>query len=99
MTDTLPDTLVPHLHGELLVVPERVVPAPIAGVFTPAPPHEYTTEGEIITAGQSIGVISRGRELFEVVSPFTGFFMGHLACDGERVRPGQPLLWLRVITP
>lgn len=76
-----------HLHA-------RMVVAPRAGVFRPAAPATVTTEGEIVVEGQVIGVIegSGGRD--DVVSAFTGFFMGLLAEGGERVRPGQPVAWL-----
>jgi biotin carboxyl carrier protein len=33
-----------------------------------------------------------------VVSPHTGFLMGLLALPGERVRDGQPLAWVRVLS-
>lgn len=82
--------------GELLGVPERLVVAPCLGVFEPLAPGTVTTEGEIVQAGQAIGVLrSSGRDV-EVRSPFTGFLMGHLAQTGERVREGQPVAWLRV---
>lgn len=82
--------------GEALGVPERVVVAPCGGVFEPTPPATVTSEGEIVQAGQVVGVLrSPGRET-EVRSAFSGFLMGHLAHAGERVREGQPVLWLRV---
>ena len=82
--------------GEELGVPERVVVAPCRGVFQPAPPRTVTTEGEIVEAGQVIGVIRSLKDEVEVRSPFRGWFMGLLAADGERLRDGQPVAWLRV---
>lgn len=82
--------------AEDLTVPERIVCAPAAGVFRPAPPTNVTAEGEIVYAGQVVGSIEGTDAPAEVVSPFTGFFMGMLAHAGERVRAAQPILWVRV---
>lgn len=76
-----------HLHA-------RMVVAPVAGVFRAAAPGMVTTEGEILVEGQVIGVIEGSGRRVDVVSSFTGFFMGSLAESGERVRPGQPVAWL-----
>ena len=82
--------------GEALGVPERVVVAPCGGVFEPTPPATVTTEGEIVQAGQVVGVLRAPGRTTEVRSAFSGFLMGLLAHDGERVREGQPVAWLRV---
>lgn len=92
-------TMAPGPHGENLMVPERVITAPVAGLFEAAPAHDVTCEGEVLQVGQVIGSVTGGGERITVRSPFGGFFMGRLAHDGERVRPGQPLAWVRVITP
>jgi hypothetical protein len=76
-----------HLHARMIV-------APVAGVFQPASPGTVTTEGEILVEGQVIGLIEGSGRQDDVVSAFTGFFMGLLAEPGERVRPGQPVAWL-----
>jgi biotin carboxyl carrier protein len=83
--------------GEQLSVPERVVVATAAGIFQPLPPETITAEGEIVMTGQSIGTIESGGISTEVPSRFTGFLMGMLAHAGERVRPGQPVAWLRTM--
>lgn len=82
--------------GELLHVPERLVLAPGVGVFEPLDPEVVTTEGEIVEAGQAVGLLHSSGETVEVRSPFAGFLMGHMAHRGERVRQGQPVAWLRV---
>jgi biotin carboxyl carrier protein len=74
---------------------ERLVIAPGGGRFRPAPPDAVTAEGEIVHTGQIVGHVESGRERTAVVSAFTGFLMGMLAEDGERVRAGQPIAWLR----
>lgn len=83
------------LAGEQLLVLERIIIAPTTGVFRPAPPNAVTAEGEIVYAGQVVGTIETTAGETPVISAFTGFFMGHMAHDGERVREDQPVAWLR----
>lgn len=83
------------IAGEELRVLERVIVAPALGVFRPHTPEVVTTEGEIVTEGQSIGTLVCSGDEVEVRSPFTGFLMGMMAVEGERVREGQPVAWLR----
>jgi predicted deacylase len=84
--------------AEDLCVPERLIAAPAAGVFRLLPPEVVTSEGEIVQAGQVMGAIDRNAGAVDVVSPHTGFLMGLLALPGERVRDGQPLAWVRVLS-
>ncbi|HEX7168254.1 MAG TPA: biotin/lipoyl-containing protein [Acidimicrobiales bacterium] len=95
----MPDTLLATAidQGEDLAVLERVVVAPSLGVFRPNPPATVTAEGELVKAGQAIGVVERSGIVTPVRSPFTGFLMGMLAAAGERVREGEPIAWLRVV--
>lgn len=83
-------------RGETLRIPERVVVAPCGGVFEPHPPVTVTTEGEIVDAGQVIGVLRSSGSDVAVRTPFAGFLIEMLAASGERVREGQPIAWLRV---
>jgi len=83
--------------GEVLGVLERVVVAPTRGVFTPLAPASVTTEGELVEAGQVIGTIESSGSNIQVLSPFTGLLMGMLAHEGERLREGEPVAWLRVV--
>lgn len=83
--------------GEVLGVLERVVVAPTRGVFSPLAPACVTTEGELVEAGQVIGTIESSGSNIQVLSPFTGFLMGMLAHEGERLREGEPVAWLRVV--
>ena len=96
----MPDTTVLTLHpeaGEVLGVLERVVVAPSRGVFTPLEPQCVAAEGELVEKGQAIGTIESSGEAVDVVSPFTGFLMGMIAHEGERLREGEPVAWLRVV--
>jgi biotin carboxyl carrier protein len=82
--------------AEDLHVPERLIAAPAAGVFRAAGPDVVTSEGEIVHAGQQVGIIEVTGDTVSVTSPHTGFLMGLLALPGERVRADQPLAWVRV---
>jgi biotin carboxyl carrier protein len=94
----MPDTTAPDLHeGEVLGVLERVVVAPARGVFSPLEPCCVTAEGELVEAGQAIGTIDSSGAAVDVLSPFTGFLMGMIAHEGERLREGEPVAWLRVV--
>ena len=84
-----------EMHGERLAVPERVVIAPRIGQFRPAPPEVVTTEGEIIAEGQIVGFVDAQGEMVPIRSAFGGWMMGLLVHEGERVREGQPVAWLR----
>jgi biotin carboxyl carrier protein len=78
-------------HGEQLLVPERMVVSPTAGVFRPTgdlPAHVET--------GHVLGVVEGPATSTPVRSPFRGKIAGLLAYPGERLREGQPVAWLRV---
>ncbi len=79
------------LSGERLVVPERMVVAPVTGVFRPSP----CDPGAQIEAGDVLGEITGPGTSVPVHSPFRGTLMGMLAHAGERLREAQPVAWLR----
>jgi biotin carboxyl carrier protein len=87
----------PSFHGERLSVPEKVVIAPCIGQFKPAPPETVTAEGEVVDAGQVVGFIEAQGRTVPIRSAFAGWMMGLLVHDGERVREGQPVAWLRAL--
>jgi biotin carboxyl carrier protein len=82
--------------GEILAVPERVIVAPAVGVFRPLGDNGGDAAGEVIAAGQAIGVVEGPGASTPVRSPFGGFLVAMLARGGERVREGQPVAWLRL---
>ena len=79
-------------HGEGLLVPERMIVAPVVGVFRPV----AIDEGGHITEGQTVGMVDGLGTSTPVASPFAGRIVGMLALPGERLREGQPVAWLRV---
>jgi biotin carboxyl carrier protein len=82
-----------HAHaGETIAVSERMIVAPVVGIFRP---HEMT-DGDELSAGDEIGVVEGPGTSCPILSPFGGTLMGMLAHPGERLRSGQPIAWLRV---
>jgi biotin carboxyl carrier protein len=75
----------------------RMVLAPVAGTFHPAPVGEITTDGELVARGGVIGHIAGTGRGVEVTSFCAGFLIRFLAEPGERVRPNQPIAWLHPI--
>ena len=85
------------LAGETITVPERMIVAPVVGVFRPHPTvGDAGTHGVELRAGDEIGVVEGPGTSCPVLSPFGGTLMGMLAHPGERLRSGQPIAWLRV---
>ncbi|MHB8189555.1 MAG: ACP S-malonyltransferase [Ferrimicrobium sp.] len=76
-------------HGERLYGAERLIVAPVGGVFSPV--IDDSKPGFRIEVGQVVGAISNT----QVRSPFAGELQGMVAVPGERVVIGQPLAWLR----
>jgi biotin carboxyl carrier protein len=86
------------MTGEALHVHERIVLAPTTGRFVVDADDGFdpARPGSLVVAGSSLGgVVGSGRTT-AVTTPFTGVLAGLLAHDGERVREGQPVAWLRV---
>jgi biotin carboxyl carrier protein len=89
-----------HHHqfaGERLNVPEKVVISPCVGQFRASAPETVTSEGELIDSGQIIGYVEAQGRTVAVRSAFAGWMMGLMVHDGERVREGQPVAWLRAL--
>jgi biotin carboxyl carrier protein len=86
------------MGGESLYVHERIVLSPVTGRFVVDADDEIdpARPGSLVLAGSPLGgVVGSGRTT-AVTTPFTGVLAGLLAHDGERVREGQPIAWLRV---
>lgn len=83
------------LSGEHVAVPERMIVAPGAGVFRPRA-ASFPSGLVVVEPDEEIGVVEGPGTVVPVRSPFRGRLMGMLAVDGERLREGQPVAWLRV---
>jgi acetyl-CoA carboxylase biotin carboxyl carrier protein len=83
--------------GETLCISERVVVAPSIGIFRRLDGDAQVKDGDTINRGDVIGIVQSLGVCLPVQSPFMGLLVGILAFEGERVRPGQPLAWLRVV--
>lgn len=86
------------MGGEVLHVTERLVLSPVTGRFvvdggSPAGPP---TVGEVLLAGAAVGEVVGSGAATPVTTSFTGVLAGLLALEGERVREGQPIAWMRV---
>lgn len=85
------------MGGEVLHITERIVLAPATGRFVAVPHDEVDPHGtgSLVLAGSPLAAVVTSGESQAVTTPFTGVIAGRLAHDGERVREGQPLFWLR----
>jgi [acyl-carrier-protein] S-malonyltransferase len=94
-----------HRQGEHLYVTERVVVSPCAGIFRPeesvvAPGmgllpgtserHPAAATSQRLAVGDLVGHVG----VTEVRTPFAGKVSRWLAASGDRLHPGQPVLWL-----
>ncbi|MCU1498928.1 MAG: hypothetical protein JWM47_2881 [Acidimicrobiales bacterium] len=93
--------MMPAVHagsdGDDTCIDVRLVVAPIAGTFHPAPVDDVTDEGEVVAAGGLIGHVDGPGRREPVVSFCAGFLIRLLAEPGERVRHGQPVAWLHPV--
>ena len=78
--------------GETLTVSERMIVAPVVGIFR----SHGVADGVELLEGDEIGVVEGPGTSCPILSPFGGTLMGMLAHPGERLRSGQPIAWLRV---
>lgn len=81
--------------GETLSIPERVIVAPAMGVFHRLDGDGGIHEGHTVERGDLIGIVRSLGTSTPVHSPFQGLLLGMLASDGERVRRGQAIAWVR----
>ena len=87
---------VSSVHGEHLMVPERVIVAPAPGRFRPVEGDSEPDGEGVVTHEQVIGFVEGIGHSTPVRSPFSGLLMGLMAHAGERVREGQPVAWIRL---
>ena len=82
--------------GETLSVPERVIVAPTMGVFHRLDGDGQMNDGDMVNRGDVVGVVQSLGASTPIQSPFEGLLVAILAFEGERVRRGQPVAWVRV---
>ena len=87
------------LHAEDLWVDERLITAPVAGLFHPLVFDVAHDTPLPIVPGDEIGFVDQSGTKHPVPSPFTGLLVGMLVLPGERVRIHQPVAWLRTTPP
>ncbi|HUC35735.1 MAG TPA: ACP S-malonyltransferase [Acidimicrobiales bacterium] len=90
-------------QGEHLYTSERVVVAPVAGLFEPDPGISVPGPGGLSGGGGPdvevlVGALLGHIGATEVRTPFAGCLVGFLAHRGERVMAGEPVAWLRVLS-
>lgn len=76
-------------------LPDRIVVAPDHGRLVISPPRCYTTEGEVVRAGDVVAVVETTTGPVEVGAPCDAWVLTYLARDGQRVSPGAPIAHLR----
>ena len=83
------------LFAEDLHVDERLITAPVPGLFHPLA-IDVPQNGPLrVFEGDEIGTIVQSGEKYPVTSHCTGYLIGTLVLPGERVRIHQPVAWLR----
>ena len=80
------------LEGERVAMVERMIVAPVVGVFRPL----GLEEGASVAVGEIVGVVEGPGTREPVRSAFEGVVIGFLAHSGERLREGQAVAWMRV---
>jgi biotin carboxyl carrier protein len=80
------------LEGERVAMVERMIVAPVVGVFRPL----GVEDGATVKVGEIVGVVEGPGTREPVRSAFDGVVMGFLAHSGERLREGQAVAWMRV---
>lgn len=76
-------------------LPDRIVVAPDHGRLVVWPPRSFTSEGEVVRAGDIIAVIECNPGVVEVRAPCDAWVLSFLARNGQRVGPGAPIVHLR----
>ena len=80
---------------------EHVITAPMIGTFYASPSpgsRPYVDVGDVIKAGQVVGIIEAMKIMNEIVAEEPGEVMGILASNGQPVEYGSPLILLALDT-
>jgi biotin carboxyl carrier protein len=96
MSAPAPEAPVNLLMGETLSILERLIVAPTSGIFRGLDDRPRPNDGYAVNQGDMIGEVRSLGLSTPIRSPFAGFLIKVLAVDGERVRPGQRVAWVRI---
>jgi ferric-dicitrate binding protein FerR (iron transport regulator) len=80
---------------EVFELSERVVIATSSGRVALPPVDARPAEGEFVMSGDSLATVRVGDGEVPVRTEFRGWLMGFLVLDGQPIRPGEPVAWLR----
>jgi biotin carboxyl carrier protein len=78
-------------------LPDRIVVATSHGRIVVPLAESFTTEGEVVRAGQLLARVEATERSTDVHAPCDAWVLGYLVRDGERVSPGMPLVHLRAL--
>ena len=81
--------------SEVFELSERVVIAPSTGRVALPPSAIRAEEGEFVLLGESVATVRVGEQELPVRTAFRGWLMGFLVLDGQPIRSGEPVAWLR----
>lgn len=73
---------------------DRIVVAKSFGIVKCEPAITATEAGDFVNKGEVLGHVSNGRDNHEIVAPCRACVIDFLVHDGDRVRPGDPLVHL-----
>lgn len=76
-------------------LPDRIVVSPEHGRLVVGFPRTFTTEGEVVRAGEVIAVVESNPRSVEVTAPCDAWVLAYLLRDGDRVGKGVPIVHLR----
>lgn len=74
------------------------ISSPMTGIFYSSPSPNAPTfvkEGEVVAAGEVVGLIEAMKVFNEIHAPITGTVDRIVAGNGQLVNPGEPLIYIR----
>jgi biotin carboxyl carrier protein len=80
---------------ETEAISERLVVAPASGRFHALSSDDLATSGEWVEPGTVLGMVEAHGRRVPVCSPFQGWVKGMLALQGQPVKQGDALFWIR----
>ena len=78
-------------------LPDRLVVAPTWGRVAIPVPRLFTSEGEVVRAGDVLATLEATEGETDVCAPIDAWVLDYLVQDGERVEPGVPIVHLRAL--